>query len=255
MLDANADFVGHVEARQAEVHDERAKPAALRFDHHDVLGLEIAVHDARGVRGRQPVGELDEQRQRVARRIWPVRAQVLRQRHAREILHGEEREWAQRFVPGVAAEIEDAANVRVGHAARGRDLLLEPPERARVAGQLRVQGLERDNRAEQGVVDLVHLAHRADAEQTAHVVTVRDQHPRRQHRRAHAIGEARAAHAGGARRLGEQLRAAVAVCKVTVERAALRAFERAREQAHHAVFGETAPFFTRHGRIITGLMG
>ena len=36
--------------------------------------------------------------------------------------------------------------------------------------------------------------------------------------------------------------------KVTVERAALRTFERAREQAHHAVFGETAPFLTRHAR-------
>ena len=109
-----------------------------------------------------------------------------------------------------------------------------------VARQPRVQRLERDDRSQQAIFDLVHLAHRPDAEQPAHVIAVRDQHPGRQHRRAQAIGKPRAARAGVARRLADQLRAAIAVREVTIHRAALRTVERAGKKAHHTVLGETA---------------
>src|SRR5262249_4748901 len=90
-------------------------------------------------------------------------------RLALEELHGQERGRT------VAAEVEDAAHVRVADLARELDLALEALEGAGPLGQIGPDRLQRHADAELEVLGGVDLAHAALGEEAEHAVAAGDQ--------------------------------------------------------------------------------
>ena len=182
---------GVLELREAEIDDLRR---ALGRD-EDVLGLEIAVHDALVVRLRERErdaardGEEALERQRLA-------DEVAAQRLALDELHREVR------APVRLADLVDRDEVRVRHGGRRARLAQEAGAPSGIARDLFAQHLQRDRAAEALVVGEVDDAHAAAPElgDDREVVEPRaDEGLRRGGRRAH--GRARRSAHGEATRL------------------------------------------------------
>ena len=106
-----------VELGQAEVQDLDPPVAG----DEEVLGLEVAVDDALGVRGGEPPRDLDRVVERLAQRQRAAR-HALAQRLAFEQLG----DHVRRAV--VRADVVDGEDVRVVERAGGARLLLEAPQ-------------------------------------------------------------------------------------------------------------------------------
>ncbi len=157
-------------------------PAALgRGDQKHVLALEVAVHDAGGVRRPSAAAIWRTSGRASSTSIAPLAPQPGGERLALEQLHGEEdHRPAGREV--VEADVEDAADVGVGDPARQVDLTLEALDRAGLAGVLRVDGLESQPLAQLEVLGLVDLAHAAAGDEADDPVAPADELARRENR-------------------------------------------------------------------------
>ena len=115
-------------SRDAEVHDQRV--AAVRHRilgrllDHDVLGLEVAVHDALLVRGGQALRDLLRDLDHALERQRACLAQHLRQRLAFDERHRQVLDAVD------LAEVVNADDVLVRDLARQHELALEALSRA-----------------------------------------------------------------------------------------------------------------------------
>ena len=148
-----AAVIGPGLLRQSEVE---------HFDHvavgleHDVLRLDVAMHDGPRVGLCQRIGDLLGDRHQLALGQRAL-AQALRQRVAFDVLHREERPAA------VFADFVDRAHVRVIERGRG----LRFANQARVAGLVTVgsgDDLDCHEPLQRRILREVHLAHAAGAE-------------------------------------------------------------------------------------------
>jgi hypothetical protein len=138
---------------EAEVED--LDPAVA--GHEQVLGLEVAVDHALGVRGRQSVRELPRVVDRLSKRQRPAR-EPLAQRLALEQLHHGERHRA------LAPEVVDREDARVRERRDRLRLALEAGERLGGLREVRREHLYCHVAVELGVARPVHFAHPAGAE-------------------------------------------------------------------------------------------
>ena len=156
---------GHgVAARQAEVHDAQPHLAARLDRHHDVLGLDVAVHDGARVAVVERLGDTDADVDHGAEReraLAQQRPQVLADHHR----HDEEQR------PLVAPEVVDRDDRRVVHLRDELRLALETRLRLR-RQQRRRHHLDRHLAVEQRVARPVHDPHAAAPELGEHLVAV-----------------------------------------------------------------------------------
>ena len=126
---------------------------------HDVLGLQIAVHDAEVVSDRDGGEGLHEDVDdaRVGQR--PLFAEDREEIPTVEELHREVDEAVR-----LDAEVDHAHRVGVIEAARGLGLAVEPLLEHRVLRDVRPHDLERDRRVEDHMPRPEDLAHRAAAD-------------------------------------------------------------------------------------------
>ena len=127
----------------------------------DVVGLEVAVHEALRVHGREAPRDLDPERDRLRRVDGPA-PQAPAERLALQELGDDERHAVR------LADVEHGDHVRI--ADRGRRPRLRGQPRARVAAGAPVQHLQRDVAAQAMVAGAVDLAHAAGVEQLDHLV-------------------------------------------------------------------------------------
>ena len=127
--------------------------AIARAD-EDVGGFDVAVDDARGMRGVQRVGNLDAH---VEQRVQAQRTggEPILQRRALQILHDDERP------PVLLADVVDRADVRVVQRRRRLRFAREPAQRLWIPRELFGDELERHRTAQPRVFGLVHDAHAA----------------------------------------------------------------------------------------------
>jgi hypothetical protein len=121
-------------AEVAELHERRARPVRGQ---QDVFGFDVAVHDAGGVHGGEPVEYLTDDVQRVPRRQRTPLAEVLAKVPAVDQLH-DDRE-------GICLddEIIDSDEVLASEVDHDRALLHEAGDDGRIVGQVSAQHLHR----------------------------------------------------------------------------------------------------------------
>jgi hypothetical protein len=140
-------------SRQAEVEDLGSPVAA----EEDVLGLEVAVHDALGVRRRQAVGDARADlgglapRQRAAREC---RAEAL----PVEQFHDGDRAVCHRY------QLVNRHDVRVREGGDGTGFVLEARAHLGIVGEVIRQHLQGNVAAEPGIVCPVDLTHASGAD-------------------------------------------------------------------------------------------
>ena len=139
---------------EAEVQDLHL-PARV---HEDVRRLDVAVHDAPGVRRLEGVGDLDAHGEQVLQVERRTPRHHLCERLAFEQLHDDE------VLPLVLLDREDRADAGMVQRRGGARLALEALERRSVLGELGGQELQRDAAAEARVLRLVDDAHPAASE-------------------------------------------------------------------------------------------
>ena len=151
------------ELGQAEVED---LGEAVRR-HHDVAGLEVAVHDPGGVRLREPLrglGEVAEQRAQVDLVLVDERGERLAAHELhRDVVH-RVRVGIPRRAHHVLADLVDRHDVRVAERRGRLGFEHEAPDAVLALHQVGRQDLERDVALEGLVLGQVHLAHAARAE-------------------------------------------------------------------------------------------
>jgi hypothetical protein len=147
------------ELGQAEVQDAHVAVPG----HHHVLGLQVAVDDARLVGAGQAVGDLHRKLED-ALGGQRARGQDVAQGTAVHQLHGQE---------GVAVLGADVVNVHDVRVVEGRGrtgFLLEAGAALVVLGELGGQDLEGDLPLQPRILGAVHLAHAPDAQGTQDLV-------------------------------------------------------------------------------------
>ena len=156
-------------ARDAEVQHLDEVRLAVARDEEDVLGLEIAVDDAGGVRGGQRAADLDRDLAGPVR----VEAALVRQHVGEidpvEVLHDE----VGAAVVG-RAEVHHVDDVGMADARGGARLAPEPLDQLLLRRVVRVQDLDRDDLADLDVLGGVHGPHAALADLAQHAVAVVD---------------------------------------------------------------------------------
>ncbi len=156
---------------EAEVeHDGPVERAVGVRGDHDVARLDVAVHEPGGVDGGDALADVGGDAAELVAAVAAVAfslADVLVQRLPDDVLHHQDRPV------GRGHEVVDAADVGARHAP-GDDHL--EAEGLVVAGHARVgaDDLERDEVQRGAIVGEKHLAHTADAETPADLVTVVD---------------------------------------------------------------------------------
>ena len=159
---------GRVDLGDPEVEDLHEVRVAVVLDEHHVLGLEVAVDDARGVRGAERRGDAPQDVNRAFERQRAV-LQLVAQAAPRDVLEDEEeRAVAQ------AAEVGGRGDVGVLDVPGGDGLALEAREDLGALREVGVEHLERDALAHVHVLREVHRAHAALAQQVLDAVTLRD---------------------------------------------------------------------------------
>ena len=150
-----APALGGQRLGDAEVHHHDAAGAG---EHH-VLGLDVAVHQARGVDRLEAGQELRGDLARLVERERAAGEEDLLQRHAVDVLH------RHQLAAVELDEIEDAADVGRHDLARHAHLLAQRLERLRLGEQARAQRLERHVDPQLEIERAPHLAHAAAAEE------------------------------------------------------------------------------------------
>ena len=153
----------HRELGDAEVEHLRLSSAR----DEDVRGLHVAVNDAVGVRGLEPVGDLDPELEDTVHRQRPASDRFL-ERAPVEQFHDDE------LLAVTLADVVDRADVRVIERRRDARLAPEPLERFRVRGEIRGQELHGNLAAEANILGTVHHAHSAGAEPLENLVVTDD---------------------------------------------------------------------------------
>ena len=143
------------DVRGGEAEVEYPQPAVV--PEHDVVGLQIAVHDAPVVRGREGVRDRDRELQHPRSRKAAGR-ELAGQRVSLDQLHRQERAVA-RFFHRV-----DGDDVRMVERGQGARLAAETLEPLRISGQRHGKSLERHRPAEPRVLGPPDLAHTACAQ-------------------------------------------------------------------------------------------
>jgi hypothetical protein len=169
------------DADQTEVTDARAPVAA---DEH-VVGLEVAVHHAGGMRGLQPTAGADEH----AHDLAPIarrRGSPGRQGLPVDVFHGDEELLADGadVVHGDYVRVREPCHgLRFALQPRAAFLLAHPRERARA------EELERHASIEERIVGGEHHAHAAAAEQPHHDEAAEGSERRRAVARRRTVGD------------------------------------------------------------------
>ena len=149
---------GRHRSRDPEVHDQRL---AVLVD-HDVLGLEIAVHDAGLVRGGQSRGDVLREDQRLRRRQLAAIAQQVGEVLPLDVRHRDVLDAVD------LPEVVDPHDVLVRDLPGQQQLALEAPldlpRDLRIPVDFGADDLQRDGDAELGVPGLVNDAHAAGPE-------------------------------------------------------------------------------------------
>ena len=146
-----------IDLRHAEVHDLRLSGC----QHHDVGGLDVAVHDAVGMGVLESLGHPGHR----SKRLTPIEG-LARCQHRFQGLATQELEGhVGRAGLGIDPDVVDHDDPGVGEGCRRAGLLQEPRlERPSVAlghRERQGDGLERHVALEDGVFGLVHHAHRS----------------------------------------------------------------------------------------------
>ena len=159
--------LGSAEVDDAHLVDRR--PADGGPDEEHVLGLEIAMHDVRGMRGAERVGELACDGGGLARREEPAPSHARRERLTVEQLHHEVRRAIVEL-----AEVVDGDDRRMTDRRRRAGLLEEARREHRVRREIAAQHLHREHAIELGVPHLVDGAHAALTKRRDHLVAMID---------------------------------------------------------------------------------
>jgi hypothetical protein len=146
--------VGGRHDRRADLREAEVEELRAALCDHDVAGLQVAMDDAGPMRGRQRVGHLNRDGQRLGDRERAFRNPRL-ERLAVEILDDEKREAL------VFADVVERADVRVLERRDQPRLALEALAELRVGGERRRQDLQGDDAIETRVVGSIDLAHSA----------------------------------------------------------------------------------------------
>ena len=129
---------------------------AARGD-ENIRGLDVAVNDARAVRGIQRVGDFDAEREQRLQLQAAMPGESLLQRGAFQILHRDE------GAAVLLADVMNGADVGMIQRGGGSSLAAEPAQRLPVPSEFVGQELERDEAAEPGVLRFVNDTHSAAA--------------------------------------------------------------------------------------------
>jgi hypothetical protein len=154
------------DARDAEVGDLHA---AVRRD-QQVAGLDVAVHEARGVGRLQRRGGLRDVVEDGVGRQRVVALEARRQRLTGHELHHE----VCRAV--LLAVVEDARDALMVHEGRVPGLGAEALEEARIPHVFVFEDLDRDGAADDVVGGFPHLAHSADRDARTQLVASAERH-------------------------------------------------------------------------------
>ena len=151
-------------ARDAEVHDLDG-PVAVD---HDVLRLDVAVHDAAAMREVDRGEQLQRDRDRLVAAEAAAPADEVLERLALHVLHDD----VVRAVD--LAPVVDGDQVLLVEARCGLGLAAEALDERRVAEVAREQDLDGDVPAEGEVLAQIHIGHAAAAELAHHAVPAAD---------------------------------------------------------------------------------
>ena len=131
--------------------------------HDDVVGLDVAVDDALGMRVGERVGDLDAEIDRAAR-VQRAAADERPERLARHVLEREKQ------LAGVLADFVERCDVRMRERGRRARFAHEALAPRRVVGDSGGQHFDRDGTAEARVARAVHVAHAARADAVQNLV-------------------------------------------------------------------------------------
>ncbi len=138
---------------------------------HDVLGLEVAMHDPSRVRRREAREHGLADLQRLLCGEMALLLQQLPQRDARQVLHDEV------GAAEVVALIEDVHEIRVREPRGAARLLLEAPREIRVLREVLVHHLHRDAALQSEIRGEVHHRHAAPGDARSDRVTAVERLP------------------------------------------------------------------------------
>jgi hypothetical protein len=165
-------------SRNPEIHDDRV-PVGIE---HDVLGLEVAVHDADRVSGRETVCHFPHDLERARHRELAFGPEQRRQRLPLDVRH------RQVLHAALVTDVVNAHHVTMRDLAREHELALEAPlehrAEARRGNDLGTDDLQRNREPELFVPGLVDDAHAAGAEQSLDAIAPAEGSAGRQRRDA-----------------------------------------------------------------------
>ena len=150
--------VGPLQLGEPEVDDLHAIGVA----HHDVLGLEIAMHDARGMRLRETLGYLLGDVGEPSRR-QPAGGQQVAQGLALHPFHDHEGH------AGLMANVMDGQDIGMVQGRSRLGFLLETTQTISI-GEIGWEDLDRDPAIEAGIERAVDLTHAACPERTEDLI-------------------------------------------------------------------------------------
>ena len=162
---ANLVIAGHRDRprRRLKLREPEVEELRARLRQHDVGGLQVAMRDALPVRFVERVGDLDRNLQRLVEGQRPF-LEARGQRLAVEMRHDQ-------IVRAIdAADVVDAADVRMVQGRDGASLALEAGSQIGIASDLTWQDLDRDRPIEARVACSVDLTHSARADLDGHFI-------------------------------------------------------------------------------------
>jgi hypothetical protein len=152
--------------RHAEIGDH-GMPAGK----HDVVRLDVAVHDAMRVRVRQRIDDVDQNAQCLADRERATLLKPLAERLPVDVRHHEEQDAPLRS--GDLSRVVERQDVRVLESREGLDLAQEPRAAER-CGEVLAKHLDRDLTIVSQVVREVHGGHAARTQLAVDAIASRE---------------------------------------------------------------------------------